>query len=226
MITRMLLLTTVSSLFSAAFLEADETATYPSSVGEKQNTHRSIAELRTEMRAALREEAVTRRAGENPAEVLRLIEIYQELAVHPDRLESAILKQMGIRLRSRLKRVGIHIERQISAPLRSGKKDNISVELKPEQDQLLAQQIGRPRAGANRPRVDIAQPPPPIGIPNDYGPELVELIQRTISPATWDINGGNGAVVYYAPRRVLVVSAPTLVHERVGALLGELRDER
>jgi hypothetical protein len=59
--------------------------------------------------------------------------------------------------------------------------------------------------------------------PIDYGPELVELIQRTISPDTWDVNGGNGTVFYYAPLRVLVVRAPAAVHGQVGGVLGQAR---
>jgi hypothetical protein len=57
----------------------------------------------------------------------------------------------------------------------------------------------------------------------DYGPELVDLIQRTISPANWDINGGNGAIVYFAPLRVLDVRAPSSVQGQIGGVLGPLR---
>ncbi|KKL21876.1 hypothetical protein LCGC14_2441080, partial [marine sediment metagenome] len=31
---------------------------------------------------------------------------------------------------------------------------------------------------------------------NDHGEALVELIQQVISPATWDVNGGPGAIYY------------------------------
>jgi hypothetical protein len=54
------------------------------------------------------------------------------------------------------------------------------------------------------------------------GPELVELIQATISPDTWNINGGRGAIVYYGPLHVLVVSAPDEVHAQIGGVLGQL----
>lgn len=55
----------------------------------------------------------------------------------------------------------------------------------------------------------------------DYGRELVELIQRTISPDFWDVNGGPGTIVYYAPLHALVVRATAEVHEEVGGVLGE-----
>ena len=57
----------------------------------------------------------------------------------------------------------------------------------------------------------------------DTGDDLVELIQRVISPETWDVNGGPGSVYYYRPLRVLVINAPGEVHGRVGGVLNDLR---
>jgi hypothetical protein len=57
----------------------------------------------------------------------------------------------------------------------------------------------------------------------DYGPALVELIQRTIAPEFWDVNGGPGTIVYYAPLRVLVVRATSEMHHDVGAAVGAIR---
>ncbi len=52
---------------------------------------------------------------------------------------------------------------------------------------------------------------------------LVELIQTTISPASWDVNGGQSTIVYFAPRHALVVRAPAEVHSRTRRLLRDLR---
>jgi hypothetical protein len=57
----------------------------------------------------------------------------------------------------------------------------------------------------------------------DHGRELVELIERTINPAFWDVNGGPGTIVYYRPLMCLVVRATTEVHGNVGGVLGGLR---
>jgi hypothetical protein len=57
----------------------------------------------------------------------------------------------------------------------------------------------------------------------DYGPQLVELIQRTIRPDVWDVNGGEGSIVYFRPLRVLVVTAPGEVHGQLGGLLNGFR---
>ena len=58
----------------------------------------------------------------------------------------------------------------------------------------------------------------------DHGRMLVELIERTIMPRSWDVNGGPGTIVYYAPLHALVVSATEEVHEKIGGILGGVRE--
>jgi HPt (histidine-containing phosphotransfer) domain-containing protein len=60
-------------------------------------------------------------------------------------------------------------------------------------------------------------------IPPDWGPDLVDLIERTINPSFWDVVGGPGTVYYYRPLQCLVVTATAEVHGNVGGLLGGLR---
>jgi hypothetical protein len=60
-------------------------------------------------------------------------------------------------------------------------------------------------------------------VPGDHGRELVELIERTINPAFWDVQGGPGTIMYYAPLMCLVVRATSEVHGNVGGLIGDLR---
>ena len=58
----------------------------------------------------------------------------------------------------------------------------------------------------------------------DHGPDLVRLIENTISPDSWQNNGGNGVIEYYQPLRILVVSASSKVHDDMTALLTTLRN--
>jgi hypothetical protein len=53
--------------------------------------------------------------------------------------------------------------------------------------------------------------------------QLIDLIQATIAPASWDVNGGPGTIMYFAPRQVLVVRQGGDVHEQVGAAIRGLR---
>lgn len=52
---------------------------------------------------------------------------------------------------------------------------------------------------------------------------LIDLIQTTIAPETWDVNGGKGSIRYYSPLQVLVVRQTGEVHHQLGGVLGQLR---
>lgn len=61
------------------------------------------------------------------------------------------------------------------------------------------------------------------GAAMDNGWQLVELIQRIVTPDFWDSLGGPGTIRYFAMRRVLVVRATSDVHEQIKDLLIALR---
>lgn len=52
---------------------------------------------------------------------------------------------------------------------------------------------------------------------------LIDLIEATVQPATWDVNGGRGSIAYFSNGHGLVVLASEDVHDEVGALLRQLR---
>lgn len=57
----------------------------------------------------------------------------------------------------------------------------------------------------------------------DFGPDLVQLIENTINPDSWQSNGGSGVIHYYRPLRILVISASSQVHDNVTDLLNQIR---
>jgi hypothetical protein len=57
---------------------------------------------------------------------------------------------------------------------------------------------------------------------DDYGPQLVDLIQQVIAPQTWDVNGGLGTAYYWRPGRALVIRQTGGVHDQLGDLLEQL----
>jgi hypothetical protein len=130
-------------------------------------------------------------------------------------------------VRLRLVTVRDRIERKIAGVNRSPKNQKAAHVAALPETRVLAQQLAPPGAAGAR-QAAVAQGALVTGIPHanatatDFGPELVELIEATISPATWNVNGGNGAIVYYAPLHALVVSAPDEVHGQIGDLLGQL----
>jgi hypothetical protein len=61
------------------------------------------------------------------------------------------------------------------------------------------------------------------GAPQDDGQALVELIQATIAPQSWDVNGGPGSIVYWPAWHVLVVRQTDDVHEQIGGVVHGMR---
>lgn len=61
----------------------------------------------------------------------------------------------------------------------------------------------------------------------NFGPgsaqDLISLIETTISPDSWQTNGGNGRMFFYRPVCALVVSASADVQDRIGDLLRNVR---
>jgi len=55
------------------------------------------------------------------------------------------------------------------------------------------------------------------------GADLVDLIQKTVDPPSWDVNGGPGSIMYFNNLRVLVVRQTGDGQEDVGGMLGGLR---
>jgi preprotein translocase subunit SecG len=62
-----------------------------------------------------------------------------------------------------------------------------------------------------------------FGPNSDWGMELVALIQSTIDPRYWRVNGGPGSIHYYRPGLALVVTGSQEMQDRVRTLLLQLR---
>ncbi len=54
--------------------------------------------------------------------------------------------------------------------------------------------------------------------------QLIELIQNTIAPDSWDVNGGNGTIRYFSLLKVLVVRQTGETHHQVAAGLSQLKN--
>jgi hypothetical protein len=59
--------------------------------------------------------------------------------------------------------------------------------------------------------------------PTDHSQELLELIQDTISPDSWDVRGGPGVIRYWRNGQAMVIRQSGEVHGTLGQLLVDLR---
>ncbi|MCA9070691.1 MAG: hypothetical protein KDA84_17295, partial [Planctomycetaceae bacterium] len=53
--------------------------------------------------------------------------------------------------------------------------------------------------------------------------KLIDLIQNTIAPESWQIVGGKGSIYYFDLLKVLVVRQTGEVHHQLGGVLEQLR---
>lgn len=56
----------------------------------------------------------------------------------------------------------------------------------------------------------------------DFNP-LIELVQRVVRPATWDVEGGPSTLKEFANRKLLVCTQTRVAHEEIERLLEVLR---
>ena len=56
----------------------------------------------------------------------------------------------------------------------------------------------------------------------DNGQALVDLIQNTISPKSWDANGGNCTIYYWQQQHAIVVRATGEIHDQISDALQQL----
>lgn len=57
---------------------------------------------------------------------------------------------------------------------------------------------------------------------DDHGEQLVDLIQTTIRPNSWERVGGPGAIYYWRTQRAIVVRHMDEVHDEIGDVLRQL----
>ena len=56
--------------------------------------------------------------------------------------------------------------------------------------------------------------------------QLIDLIQNTIEPDSWQVNGGKGSIYYFDQLKVLVIRQTGEVHHQLGGVLGQLRGKK
>jgi hypothetical protein len=172
---------------------------------------RGYRQYSDELQKWFKQEATSEQPAEQVEAIIALCALYHELRTDPRYPTSDALQEMKIKIWSRLSRV----KRELEVDLER-RREEIADEsaLAEASDTQLLSSFGDDSpgeafgGGARR---------------ADFGDDLVELIEKTIAPTKWDVNGGPFTIVYYAPLHALVVRASSEFHGRVGGLLGGLR---
>jgi hypothetical protein len=177
---------------------------------------RSGRELEQAAHAALRHWA---RPTDRDAEVAarEFLVLYKELK-DDTRLPAAQREELRGKIRGRLAQLSQLLARRDARQTRLAKNQAPAVPTIGKPLGVLAQQA--PAGGMGG--VGGGMGGGPAQADDDYGPSLVELIQTTIAPTTWDVNGGPGSIYYWRQQRALVVRAGDDVQDEIGGVLDQL----
>ena len=174
-----------------------------------------LTTLRDETRRLLRHEAVLDPSEAKDASAVALCDLYVVLRNDTRYKTSAMLQGDAAKIRRRLLSIAKRNENRL-------KRANVS-----RPGNLGTDLDAAIRAAMSEDSASLASQAPLEGHAGasllDNGWQLVELIQRVVSPSFWDRQGGPGTMRYFAMRRVLVVRATTDVHEQIRDLLMALR---
>jgi hypothetical protein len=211
-----------------AFLSQTVCAEDAKPAAGSQPALRPYHEIEKAMRGLLQKEAHAPTKKDRAAAAYEMVYLLVQIRLDPRLWDSDTLTAYHAQLRSRLRRIQKEVQRDMA-------REGIPARVRSGDDLLTAS--ARDSAGGDdavsspqqRPAADSPQPSPTGAFggragPPDWGPELVELIERTISPDFWDVHGGSGTIRYYAPLQVLVVRATDEMHHRVGGVIRDLRD--
>lgn len=180
---------------------------------------RSGRDLREAVHRALRRWARPSEADADPAarEFLTLFDQLQRDSELPSAQREYLQQKVRIRLLELSDQIALRIARQ---KRQADAEQAASVALPADKAQPLAQQMGMaplgPQARAGMPFANAMQP-------EDAGQALIDLIQKTIRPQSWDVNGGPGSIYYWYPGRALVIRQTDEVHQEIGGLLDQLQ---
>jgi hypothetical protein len=182
-----------------------------------QPTPRTGRELAAAANSALRHWARTPDKDTDPA-ARELLALYNEVQ-HDTSLARAQRDDLQRKLRYRLSQLAKQISHRTARQARQPAvaADSVGVE---KNAKVLGQMGGgaamggQPGGGAGGANATGQQP--------DAGEDLVELIQTTIAPKTWEANGGPGTIYYWRQQRAIVVRNTAEVHEQLSDTLEQL----
>ena len=157
------------------------------------------------------------------AAVEELLYVYQELREDSE-MAGSQREYYSKKVAYRLEQLSLELKKRIARNKRLGKpKPPERVRGHEQVAENLGQQVGQANGAAAVPNGGLAGGAGRRAPNDDYGQQLVDLIQKTVAPSTWDVHGGLGVIYYWRPGRALVVRQTGEVHDQMGNTLDQLR---
>lgn len=181
---------------------------------------RSGKQLRDDVHQTLRAAAV-QSGAERDAAIRRLTAIYVELS-RDTQLPMDERLTLGRTIRNRL----VKVKDQLTRAARASSTATGFKSAQAASSQPAAATASTAGASASQATTSAAASSGGHfgGAADDAGAELVDLIERTIAPDTWDTVGGEGTIRYYSTWHALVVRQTDEAHDLVRGVVEGLRN--
>lgn len=163
----------------------------------------AVAELRRSLRQALGR-AFPTVSDDVQRQAREFVALYRETA--QSSLGAAERSRSLVRLRSRL--VGL------SKAIARNDASHAQIATASSRAASLSDWDGGVKTSSLQPAEDAGRG----GAPRSSAQDLIDLIQNTIAPESWDVMGGQGTIMYWEPGFALVVRQTDDVHEQIGGL--------
>ncbi|MEX2113083.1 MAG: hypothetical protein WD845_07845 [Pirellulales bacterium] len=173
-------------------------------------------QLRQVVSQAMRREATTQGADHEQA-VRDLVAVYRTLQ-QDQRLPERERRQRTGQVQHRLKSVADLLERHTGA----NSSQPARAAAPAQRGATLAQALSAPGGLGGR-AAGAGQQAGTLPGEAEQAQQLIDLIQTTIAPDTWDVRGGPGTAMYFPPSKVLVIRQTSEVHGQVRDLSRQLR---
>jgi hypothetical protein len=205
----------VTALLAGVLLLAADPSTTAS------ESPRPLVQIERDVSAALKQEATAKDRTGRAAAIQALCDLHESIVSDQRHAVSDTLKSYRVKLWSRLTRVKRELRSE--AARAAGKPADQQAEAQVRMPAAsLASTLALADFAGGAPTGLLARGGAAQTASNAQS--LIELIERTIDPDFWDVNGGPGAIVYYPPLQCLVIRATSEVHGKIGGAIGGVRD--
>lgn len=192
---------------------------------DTQTPVRSFISYDKDISAFLRNEAIAETEFEHAAAIRDLCTLAIEIRYDRRFERSARMQVLMKRIRSRLDKIAKKEAKRINR-LETNDIQLLAQEVSLEDsiDDMLSDNLELSGFATGGPLAFFSQTHGANGggIIRANADDLIRLIQSTISPSFWDVNGGVGTIQFYAPLNALVIRATEDIHYRIGGSIGQM----
>lgn len=186
---------------------------------------RSYTQIDRDISAFLRNEALGKSEFSHAAAIRDLCTIAIEVRFHEKFEQSLMMQTLKNRIRSRLQKIASKTARRYQTQKLSDNEILLAEGTdEPDIDLLLQQNLQLSGFSSGGPLGFFARTHGANGggIIEQNADDLIRLIQKTIEPSFWDVNGGVGTIAFYAPLNALVIRATEDIHYKIGGSISRL----